>query len=104
MPWLKAVAREEGAILKTRYELIPYDIGILTLLPCQRYAVIYYQANDQFIIHLLFDDEAGYYLSAKQPLFLLSDSIPMPPTRTVYSAPESGMSDYIVLIPLESAR
>lgn len=104
MPWLKAVAREEGAILKTRYELIPYDVGILTLLPCQRYAVIYYQANDQFIIHLLFDDEAGYYLSAKQPLFLLSDSIPMPPTRTVYSTPESGMSDYIVLIPLESAR
>lgn len=100
MPRLKDVAQNRGAVDGDTYQENQYDIAIVTTLPCDLPAMLYYEANGPlFVINLI--GEALYARLTTDsviPVFL-SDELPKPPTRRGIPAPASGLSEYEVLNP-----
>ena len=90
MPLLDAVPKTSGKATGGAYAYIPYDLGVMTVLPSGLKAVLYYEADKTLIINCI--DEVLYQelLTVKYQPYRLSDDLPKPTVRVRLPAPDAG--------------
>lgn len=101
MPLLADVPKTSPKATGGAYDRIPYDLGLLTMLPCGVPAVLFYEANGTFTISCIETEQYSDLLAARLQPYVLTDGLPKPPRRSLVDAPNGLVSPYDLLIPYE---